>query len=268
MCLLDGVAVVLVAGGPGSVGVAAALERAGAYVSVTPDLADAWRANVLLGCRATVVVEPGTITAPIHTRLRALSRQGAVLLLRADATTQERIRLLDVGADCVLTSCDPGEVVAALNAVLRRSRMPATRHVEHVIRAGAIRVHLLHRTATAAGLPLVLTPLEFDLLAYFATHAGEALTRDRLLNDVWGYDIGGRDTVTVHVRRLRAKIESRPTQPVLLQTVWGVGYRLNTDPAAASTHHGPPRQGSPTQGAAASYDHERPLVLTAAVRFP
>lgn len=268
MCPLDGLVVLLVAGGPGSVGVATALERAGACVRVTPDLAAAWRANVLLGYRATVVVEPGTITAPVHTGLRALSRQGAVLLLRADATSQERIRLLDGGADCVLTSSDPGEVVAALGAVLRRSRMPATRYVEHVIRAGAIRVHLLHRTATAAGLPLVLTPLEFDLLAYFAAHAGEALSRDRLLNDVWGYDIGGRETVTVHVRRLRAKIESRPSHPVLLQTIWGVGYRLNPYPATASTHHRPPRQGSPTQGAAAPDDHARPPVLPAGVRIP
>ncbi len=61
--------------------------------------------------------------------------------------------------------------------------------------------------------------------------AGHALTRERLLADVWGYDIGGLDTVTVHVRRLRMKIEVEPSRPVLLRTVWGTGYRLETEGA-------------------------------------
>ncbi|MBA3798851.1 MAG: winged helix-turn-helix transcriptional regulator [Geodermatophilaceae bacterium] len=105
--------------------------------------------------------------------------------------------------------------------------MPTAKQMSQVVLAGEIRLHLLQRTATTALRTLALTPLEFDLLAYFVAHIGEALSRDRLLENVWGYDIGGRDTVTVHIRRLRQKIEADPSRPTLLQTVWGIGYRLN-----------------------------------------
>jgi DNA-binding response OmpR family regulator len=97
-------------------------------------------------------------------------------------------------------------------------------------------VHLPTRQGTCGGRLLSLTALEFDLLAYFIAHAGEALGRERLLADVWGYDIGGLETVTVHVRRLRKKIESDPSRPLMLETVWGVGYRLalGADESAAA----------------------------------
>lgn len=83
-----------------------------------------------------------------------------------------------------------------------------------------------HQDGCGCGRCLTLTALEFGLLAYFMTKAGQALTRERLLADVWGYDVGGLDTVTVHVRRLRMKIEVDPSRPALLRTVWGTGYRL------------------------------------------
>lgn len=225
---LDGRSVVLaVLGGQSSAFVSAALTRAGASVQETANLSGARRIASLSGVRASVVFEPAVINEAMHAGLRALSRHSAVLVLGLRATTRERTDLLNSGADSVLRSFDPEEVVAALAAVLRRTHASGTRQLPQVLSAGDIRVHTLHRTATAAERTLSLTPLEFDLLAYFVAHAGEALSRDRLLEEVWGYDIGGRDTVTVHVRRLRRKLERDPSRPTWLQTVWGIGYRLN-----------------------------------------
>jgi len=74
-----------------------------------------------------------------------------------------------------------------------------------------------------------LTTKEFDLLSCFVRHSGKALKRDRLLAEVWGYTVGEASTVTVHVRRLRSKVEADPNRPELIQTVWGVGYRFCGD---------------------------------------
>jgi len=227
--VLDGISVVLAdLGGQNSVGIVAVLQHAGASVRVVSNLPDVRCSNVPFV--ATIVVDPSETTWLLRAGLRVLTRHGPVLALRVNATTRERIALLDSGADSVLPTVHPDEVVAALAALVRRSRMPTPRPMSPIVLAGEIRLHLLHRTATTAQRTLALTPLEFDLLAYFVAHAGEALSRERLLENVWGYDIGGRETVTVHIRRLRKKIEVDPSRPTLLQTVWGIGYRLNPNP--------------------------------------
>ena len=89
--------------------------------------------------------------------------------------------------------------------------------------------------ATRGGVPLALTGREFDLLAFLLAHPGRAFTRAELLRQVWGWTFGDQSTVTVHVRRLREKIEQDPAEPRLLVTVWGVGYRLDApeEPGAA-----------------------------------
>lgn len=74
---------------------------------------------------------------------------------------------------------------------------------------------------------IVLTAKEFDLLLFFARHPRQVFTREQLLNQVWGYEFyGDESTVTVHIRRIREKIERDPSQPTMIQTVWGVGYKL------------------------------------------
>jgi DNA-binding response OmpR family regulator len=80
-------------------------------------------------------------------------------------------------------------------------------------------------TADLAGHRLTLTAREFDLLRFFLSHPGQAFSRDDLLQKVWGWSFGDQSTVTVHVRRLREKVEADPTHPARLLTVWGVGYR-------------------------------------------
>ncbi|MBK3570398.1 winged helix-turn-helix domain-containing protein, partial [Streptomyces sp. MBT62] len=82
------------------------------------------------------------------------------------------------------------------------------------------------RRATKNGTELALTLREFDLLAFFLRHPGRAFSREDLMREVWGWDFGDLSTVTVHVRRLRGKVEDDPARPRLIQTVWGVGYRF------------------------------------------
>ncbi|MDQ3611589.1 MAG: response regulator transcription factor, partial [Actinomycetota bacterium] len=205
---------------------AGALQRAGASVRVVTDLAGARREATLSGPTAALVVDATARTRQVLTALEALSRQPAVLVLSTTATSAERIELLRGGADCVLSRTSPEEVVAVLDAVLRRSERGDVMRQPAELHCGDLSVHLRTRTALCGGVYLALTALEFDLLAYFIRHTGQALCRQQLLADVWGHDIGGLDTVTVHVRRLRLKIEADPTRPLLLQTVWGVGYRM------------------------------------------
>ena len=86
------------------------------------------------------------------------------------------------------------------------------------------------RTVTRGGADVVLTTREFDLLVHFLTHPGVAFSREALLAEVWGWDFGDQSTVTVHVRRLREKIEADPAQPRRIATVWGTGYRWDPQP--------------------------------------
>lgn len=205
--------------------VAATLAQAGASVHIVADIAGTRRSAALLGRDAGVLMDAPAMTMSLSGCITALRSQAAVVLISATATAEERIALLRSGADHVLGTTQPGELVAALAAVLRRAGGPLA-PTSDILCCGALSVHLATRTATRAGQVLTLTALEFDLLAYFIRHAGQALTRERLLAGVWGYDIGGLETVTVHLRRLRKKIEADPSRPVLLETVWGVGYRL------------------------------------------
>jgi len=217
-----------------------ALEDSGASVLEVQSIERAQRA--VMGSGTAVVVDAKVVTRALHAGLRALGRQAAVIVLTPGGTVRERTEMLHSGADHVLPSHDPDEVVATLVAVLRRSGSPVAGGRTDILRTGDITLHLLDRTATAAGRTLDLTFLEFDLLAYFLAHPGEALSRDRLLAEVWGYDVGGRDTVTVHVRRLRTKIEADPARPTLLRTVRRIGYRLDPQSGTVSSDQdGQPR---------------------------
>jgi DNA-binding response OmpR family regulator len=97
---------------------------------------------------------------------------------------------------------------------------------QRVLRGGEVEVDVTAHRATRAGRELSLTSREFDLLAFLLAHPGEAFTRADLMQRVWGWTYGDQSTVTVHVRRLREKVEHDPADPRLIVTVWGVGYRL------------------------------------------
>ncbi|WP_055489160.1 response regulator transcription factor [Streptomyces sp. TP-A0356] len=169
---------------------------------------------------------PGMDGLEVCRRMRA---QGPVpvIMLTARGDEDDRILGLEVGADDYVTKpFSPRELVLRVESVLRRSR-PGT--VAHPLGMAGLRVDPAARRATKDGAELSLTLREFDLLAFFLRHPGRAYSREDLMREVWGWDFGDLSTVTVHVRRLRGKVEDDPARPRLIQTVWGVGYRF--DPA-------------------------------------
>lgn len=163
----------------------------------------------------------------------------AVIVLSALGSADDRIAGLENGADDYLSKpFSPRELVLRVAAVLR----PRAAGSALPIRTGHLEVDPRSRRATAAGVELTLTVREFDLLAYLAVHPGQVFTRTELLREVWGWTFGDSSTVTVHVRRLREKIEIDPMRPELIVTVWGVGYRLQVPHATPATQlTGPPR---------------------------
>lgn len=165
--------------------------------------------------------------------LRRLRAGGAlpVLMLTARGEEIDRVVGLELGADDYLVKpFSPRELVARVKAVLRRTNPPPTEGavVAPPLVIGALRLEPAARAVSLDGAPVTLTGREFDLLAFLMRHANQVFTREQLLDQVWGYTFAGDlSTVTVHIRRLREKIEQDPANPVLLQTVWGVGYKLS-----------------------------------------
>jgi two-component system, OmpR family, response regulator ResD len=149
-----------------------------------------------------------------------------VIMITARGQETDRIVGLDLGADdYVAKPLSPREVVSRVRAVLRRTT-PADEGPT-VLVAGDLEVDLERREARKSGKAVKLTRKEFDLLAHMAARPGITLSRTRLLEDVWDFAWDGdSSTVTVHMRRLREKIEDRPSDPAHLITVWGVGYRF------------------------------------------
>ncbi len=158
-------------------------------------------------------------------RVRRTHPDLPVIMLTALAEAEDRIAGLEVGADDYVTKpFSPRELLLRIESVLRRAG--ASRQPAQLLVAGPITLDRAARRATRDGEELSLTVRELELLAYLLEHPGIAFNRDQLMREVWGWTFGDQSTVTVHVRRLREKIEVDPTNPTLIKTVWGVGYRL------------------------------------------
>jgi two-component system, OmpR family, response regulator ResD len=170
---------------------------------------------------------PGVDGLEVMRRVRERpDRSSAIILLTAKGLESDRIIGLRLGADdYVVKPFSPAELVARVDAVLRRvdtvgERVPALVFEELEIDSAA-------RQVRRAGEPVVLTQREFDLLHFLARHPGRAFTREELMDHVWQYAFyTDTSTVTVHIRRLRTKLEADPEAPRWIETVWGVGYRF------------------------------------------
>ncbi|MFF3285944.1 response regulator transcription factor [Streptomyces sp. NPDC003023] len=210
------------------------LERAGFAVDRAADGPQALM--LAAGRRPDLVVLdlmlPGMDGLEVCRRLRAGNAPPVpVIMLTARGDEDDRILGLEVGADDYVTKpFSPRELVLRVESVLRRGAGAAGRRraAGPELSAAGIVLDPAARRAVKDGRELGLTLREFDLLAHLMRHPGEAIGRERLMQDVWGWDFGDLSTVTVHVRRLRGKIEDDPAQPRLIQTVWGVGYRFDT----------------------------------------
>ena len=151
----------------------------------------------------------------------------AVILLTAKGEESDRLVGLRHGADdYVVKPFSPAELVARVDAVLRRVR-PEEEEGAPPIEHGALRIEPATRRVFLDGEEVSLTQREFDLLAYLAARPGRVFSRDQLMEAVWEYPFfTDTSTVTVHVRRLRAKLGDDPADPRFIETVWGVGYRF------------------------------------------
>jgi len=233
--------------GPVAAMVQRSLVRAGLAVEVGTSMAQvmAW---VEASWPDLVVLDPHLPVegATAFQRLRTCADVPVVMISpRGDA--HERAWGLQLGADdFVPNPVSPEELVARVRSVLRRAGKDLAVLPGGEGRPEPVAFDVECRRVRVLGTWVALTAIEFRLLAFLAGHPGRAFARDQLLEEVWGYTVGNLSTVTVHVRRLREKIEPDPAQPVFLVTVWGVGYRF--DPSAAGVDRRetrPARSGHP-----------------------
>ncbi len=170
---------------------------------------------------------PGLDGLEVLRDLRATA-QMPVVILTARGEESDRVQGLELGADdYVVKPFSPRELVARVRAVLRRASGPAAAGVADMLSSGDLEVDRKARQARLQGRPVALTAREFDLLVFLMTHRGRVCSRNELLEQLWGTRHGDNATLTVHVRRLREKIEADPSAPERIKTVWGIGYRFD-----------------------------------------
>ena len=170
---------------------------------------------------------PGIDGLEVMRRIREHDRdRTAIILLTARGEESDRVVGLSLGADdYVVKPFSPAELVARVDAVLRR--LDTTPGQRAPLRFGELVIDATAWRVTVGGEEVSLTQREFELLEFLARHPGQAFTRNQLMDLVWRYSFyTDTSTVTVHIRRLRAKIERDPAQPRWIDTVWGVGYRF------------------------------------------
>ncbi|MBV9089714.1 MAG: response regulator transcription factor [Mycobacteriaceae bacterium] len=208
------------------------LEREGLDVSVADDGIEALR---LLGTeRIDVAVLDVMMPGPDGLTLCRTLRERAgfampVILLTALGEEHDRIAGLEAGADDYVTKpFSPRELALRVRSVLRRVPAPSTA-LPIELSCGDLTVSTAARAVRICGQPVNLTNREFDLLLFFLTHADTVFSREELLKRVWRWEFGDLSTVTVHVKRLRAKLGDQHR----IQTVWGRGYRWQDDDADA-----------------------------------
>ena len=208
---------------------AAYLRRAGYAVEVVGDGVDAlerwtsWRPDVVV----LDLMLPRMSGLEVLRRRRGQDDAASVLTVSARGDEDDRVLGLETGADDYLVKpVSPRELVVRVHGLVRRAeRLAGSALTVRNIRLGAVAIDTASHEVMVGDRAVRLTLREFDLLSYLARHPGETFTKAELLTRVWGWEFGDSSTVTVHVRRLREKIERDPSDPKLILTVPRVGYR-------------------------------------------
>ena len=174
---------------------------------------------------------PGIDGLEICRRIRSRPAYTPILMLTSKSTELDRVLGLELGADDYVTKpFSIRELMARVKAIFRRiDELQSDRRQDNqsLIRAADLVIDPQRRAVSLGDRSIDLTAKEFDLLLYFARHAGRVFTRSQLLDEVWGYGHDGYEhTVNSHINRLRAKIEANPAHPGYILTVWGVGYKF------------------------------------------
>ena len=177
------------------------------------------------------IMLPGLSGLEVLRRRRQDGDHTAVIMLSARGEEEDRLVGLETGADdYVVKPFSPREVVLRVEALLRRTeRLAGSSLLNQVVTAGPIVIDFAVHAARLGDRTLALTTREFDLLAFLAAHPGQTYSKEELLRRVWGWEFGDTSTVTVHVRRLREKVEVDPSDPRLVLTVGRAGYRMARD---------------------------------------
>ncbi|MGH2788273.1 MAG: response regulator transcription factor [Actinomycetota bacterium] len=175
------------------------------------------------------IMLPGMDGLEVCRRVRARAPI-PIIMLTALGEESDRVVGLDLGADDYITKpFSPRELTARVKSVLRRARGPlaaTSGELRTPLVAGHLEVDIASHEVKVSGRPVPTTAREFELLVFLMLRPNQVFTREDLLQHVWGYTFGDTSTVTVHVRRLREKVEADPAQPELIKTVWGVGYKF------------------------------------------
>jgi DNA-binding response OmpR family regulator len=187
------------------------------------------------------VMLPGMSGLEVLRRRRTDGDETPVVMLSARGEEEDRVVGLEFGADDYLVKpFSPRELVLRIHGLLRRDqRLRSDSLLPRSVTRGELSIDVIGRTITQSGRPLDLTKREFDLVSYLMSYPGQVFTKRELLRRVWGWDFGDTSTVTVHVRRLREKLERDPSDPRLILTVRGVGYRFTDSLDGPSTEPSP-----------------------------
>lgn len=191
----------------------------------TVEEADSVLARSTIDCILLDIMMPGQSGFEFCRRIREDSDVPILFLTARDSDT-DKLRGLNLGADdYIVKSASYSEIVARVRAVLRRTRQQPEISSVSVLDFGRLALDLRAHEVRIEGVPVPLTAREFAVLAFLAAHPRQVFTRDELFERLWG-EIGDRHTVTVHIGRVRDKIEVDPSKPRYIVTIWGVGYRF------------------------------------------
>ena len=172
---------------------------------------------------------PGLSGTEVCRQIRTKSQVPIIMLTAKDAEI-DKVVGLELGADDYVTKpYSSRELIARINAVLRRAQNPETEIENGIITIGSIRLDIDRHQMSVNGVAVALPLKEFELLEFLMRNSGRVLTRSQLIDRVWGSDyFGDSKTLDVHIKRLRAKIEVEPANPIFIQTVRGLGYKFES----------------------------------------